>query len=586
MKKKFTGLLICFMLICISLFAGCSLVETNNDKLYNAVVSEIKNKEGVKVAEITNRELLSGYESYGATYVQSYGYTKEKAVDMTLTQLQNRKITVLTAEDIFGIKSTGEGLSTLEKTYLWEKTASSLKSNIDYYYNEIVGEKEEESSTSIVFTGYSKNATLEKDENNSYVIKKEDKKDGVLDSFRPEGADRDYNNENDRKKLYDDFMEYKTINADYEKAFNLYLTDLKTAEYGMKLSTETKSMVEREIKRLYNIAYENYMVEKYQEYVVKEDDISYSVNVDDILNLYSSKVRTAYTQYVIEGDSGYDDDVKNSLNDVYYFKTDSNSTQYFTVANILFKFNDNQTATFNEIKTKYESNNGNYDFESYQHDLDALYSSIEPVIRKLNNVTGAYEEIENVDNLTVEDIIKDKIQIAIQSAQTTGNINFIGDTINELIYQYNEDSGMFNAESNYVIGVDKDGKAVSSFVEEFNNAGLKLYNEGKIGNFEVTRSDYGIHVVIYMGKCENLFGGIDYSFDLSRKNDESLQGQSAIEVLYSTRVNPLVDKTYFDVLYDEIYSDDSSYYISANLNILRNNYDIYVYSSRFADSLR
>ena len=138
---------------------------------------------------------------------------------------------------------------------------------------------------------------------------------------------------------------------------------------------------------------------------------------------------------------------------------------------------------------------------------------------------------------------------------------------------------MFNAANNYVIGVDSEGKAVSSFVESFNAAGLELYNNGKgqIGDISgLVRSEYGIHVLVYTGACQNLFDGVDTSFELDDK---------AIEVLYNTRVNVLVDKTYFDVLYDEIYTDNFEHYENANLNFLRQDYQITEYSDRYSDLL-
>ena len=36
-----------------------------------------------------------------------------------------------------------------------------------------------------------------------------------------------------------------------------------------------------------------------------------------------------------------------------------------------------------------------------------------------------------------------------------------------------------------------------------------------IGDMAVARSQYGVHVLIYTGKCVNLFDGIDSTFSLS-----------------------------------------------------------------------
>lgn len=580
MKKKFTGFLVCLLMLCMSIFAGCNLVETDNDKLYNAVVAEIYNKDNKKVAEITNRDLLSGYQSYGAQYVQYYGYTKTEAVNMTLKQLENRKITIITAENLFEIDRTGKGLSTLEKTYLYESTVKSLKENLNSYYKELVDDDSSTDDTddedSKTFNGYEKNAELS-EQNGSYVVSKIEKKDGLLEDYRPTGANRDYNNADDKALIYQNFVD-SLFNENYQKAYSNYLKDLKAGEYGMKLSTNNKEVFEREIERLYNINYENYMVEKYTESFKNSSNIS-NITTEDILNLYSSKVRANYAKYVLEEDSSYDKNVSDALKDVYYFKNDDESTKYFTVANILFQFDDNQQATYNSLSEQLSANKGKEGYDAIESQIDALYNQINPVIRQYNSITGKYEEIENSSNLTVDDIIYGQIEVLLDNAQTTGNVNHIGDTINDLIFKYNEDPGMFNAESPYVIGV-KDEKAVSNFVEEFNEAGLELYNNGygEIGDIAVAKSQYGIHVLIYTGKCENLFGGINSSFNIT--------STEAIKTLYNTRPNILLDKTYFDVLYDELYSDNFSYFQSANANFLREDYNIKLYKGRIADSLK
>lgn len=587
MKSKIKVFLMCFVLLCMSLFAGCSLVETNNNKLYNAVVADIYNKEGKKVAEISNRELISGYESYGNMYVQYYNYTKAQAVDMTLKQLENRKIVILEAEKLFNVNyETGEGLDEKEKGYIYDQTVESLNTNLKNYYDKVLGttEEEEKDEDEIKFEGYSKNVTLDYDENGNYVIKKLNVKDGLLDGYRPtNNILKSFYNEAEKAEIYDNFIEKGFSSEDYQKALKYYLIDLKSAEYGMNLTTDAKSMFEREIERLYKVNYENYIVQKYSENNKKSGEIA-SVTTDDILKLYSSKVRASYTKYAIEKDGNYGENVSSSLNDVYYFRGDEEANKYFTVANILFKFDDAQTARYEEINKKLSESEV---YDEYESDLNALYSQIKPVIRQLNEDTGIYEEIDNDFNLSVNDIIYDKIQIALKNAQTTGDVGYIGDTINNYIYTYNEDTGMFNAKSNYVIGVDKDGKAVSSFVEEFNEAGLKLYNNGrgKIGDMEVARSSYGIHVLVYTGACENLFDGIDETFELGG-NAGSEEGEHAISVLANTRVNMLVDKTYLDLLYDEIYQDNYAFFEQANINFLRENYEIKVYQGRFADSLK
>lgn len=580
MKKRFTGILMCMMLLCMSVLAGCSLVEPNYYDYYNQAVAVVEYKKTGEQYDITKRDLISAYQSYGYTYEQYYSYTREEAIKETLKLLENRKITLLTAEEKFGISQDGEGLTEKEKTYLYQQTVDSLNDNLKNYYDDIIGATDsEEESDDITFNGYTKNATLYPD----LSIHRIDHSNDLLADFSYT-VPRDFYNQEDNKLIYENFIE-SLMNDNYKKAFNYYLRDLKASERGMGLSTDAKSVFEREIDRLYKVLYENYVVERYSLSNQNSESLS-SITASQIVNLYTSKVRASYTQYVIEKDSGYDEDVQNSLSSTYYFRTDEDATKFYTVANVLFKFTDEQQTEYNNYKSKYEEGDGkSYTYEQYQNDLDRLYSQITPVVRKYNEETGVYEEVENSD-LTIDDIYK-IMNDKITSDQVGGDVNKIGDTINDFIYLYNEDTGMFNAETNYVIGINKDDngepQVVSSFVDEFNDAFLKLYednNDGKdlkVGDMTgFVRTEYGIHVIIYTGECKNLFDAIDGSFELN---------EEAVQTLYNTRVNILVDKTYFDVMYDLIYQDNYQYFENANLNFLRENYNIYEYSGRYADLL-
>lgn len=573
MKKRFAGILMCLMMLCMSLLAGCSLVERDYSKYYSQTIAIITHKETGKSIEVTKREVVEGYQSYGYMYEQSYSYTRKQALQLTLSMLENRKITLLESENKFNVSENGKnGLTEEEQTYLYDQVVDSLKSNLDVYYNDIIGETaEEETSDDITFNGYDKTATLEF-QNGSYVIKKTN---AVLDPLADYKFDssnpKNFFDSDDYNAIYENFRAFVLgSNEDYQKAFLDYARTLRLSEYGQNLSTDTPSLFDREIQRLYKLAYENYMITKYSYSNKNSDEIS-SISTSDILNMYSSKVRADYTQYVLEGDSSYDEDVQNSLNEVYYFKDDKDSTKFFTVANVLFKFTDEQQAEYDRL-TSLSSDDGGLTTEQINQKIDALYSQIIPVVRVLNENTGVYEEVDN-SNYSVS-YVYNKMSSALSSAKATNNVNFIGDTINDFIYQYNEDTGMFNATNNYVIGINSAGEVVSSFVESFNDAAIELYNNGngQIGDISgLVRSEYGIHVLIYTGECKNLFDSLNVS------------DEQALEKLYDTRVNILVDKTYFDVIYDEIYVDNYTYFENINMNYLRQEYSIEEYQARLDD---
>ena len=573
----------------MGILTGCSLVETDYDRYYNQVVAVVESKkDSSKRAEITKMDLISGYQSYGYTYEQYYGYSRSEAMRATLDLLENRLVTIMTAEEKFGVNSDGTGLSDKEKTYLWEQVGSSLSTNLDSYYEDITGtSNEEEESEDITFEGYDKTAQLIKNDDGSYTIKSLNETEEPLANYHPK-RNRDFNNAEDRALIFENFRDdVLNSNENYQKAYSNYLNDLLASEYGQNLSTNAVEVFEREIERLYEVAYQNYLLEKYS-YSNRGENTS-SISASQIVNLYTNKVRASYAQYALENDSNYDSDVQDSLNEVYYFKNDNDSTKFFTVANVLFMFDDDQKAEYDRLTALREesivSEENNKDPEytasEYNQDMDRLYGSIKPVVRVYNELTGIYEEVElaSDDDTTVNDIHNLMVR-ELETAQLSGDVNIIGDQINEYIYEYNEDTGMFNAENNYVIGIDSEGNAVSSFVDSFEEAAVELYNSGKgqVGDISgLVRSEYGIHVLIYTGVCENLYDGITPSFTLS---------EEAIERLYTTRVNILVDRTYFDVLYDELYADNFTQFEDANVQYLKDTYfTITEYSGRFNDLL-
>ena len=142
----------------------------------------------------------------------------------------------------------------------------------------------------------------------------------------------------------------------------------------------------------------------------------------------------------------------------------------------------------------------------------------------------------------------------------------------------------------YVVGVDSEGNAVSSFVDPFNDAAIKLYNNGnaKFGDVsQFVRTSYGLHILIYTGVAENpnivkLQEAVNENVVFEYEEGDEYNADSAIYILYNTKVNPIVDKTYFDVLYDELY-EDSSTLESEKLQSAKNQYTITHYESRYAD---
>lgn len=553
MKKKFTGVIICLLMFCMSIFAGCSLVQTDPDKFYNSTVVEIKDQEGNTVSTVSSRELINGYSTMGA-YYEYQGMSKADAVAQTISLLENRKIIVHEAEKKYNIDSTGKNLTDIEKTYIWQQVAIALDENVEYYLEDQTTDSMSETAPdNATFTKYNERADYEV-RDGQFVILKKDVQPGVLDGYNPTKY-HNFAEAEEKALLYNILLENNKSGKRFA-ALEKYYDYLVSVENGLNLSTDKKSVFEREIETLCKESYENYMMTKYSEDLLGKNDIS-PITAQDILDLYSQKVRTDYTKYVVEGDSSYNSTVSSSYRGTYYYDTSKATNDYFTVANILF----NKSTT-----------------ESGKYDL---------IIRQDEDDDGVYE-LETKETKTRSEIdafIEKYITLPLQTAQKSTDKNIASDLIKESVFKYNQDPGMLKAEGNYVIGVDGEGKAVSNFVESFNEAGLKLYEQNTFGNIEITDSEYGIHVLIYTGKCENMFVGIDEQFALI-DNGYTEGIVSPFEVLANTRVNTMLDKTYFDVLYEELYQDKSSEIEQADLDVCKAKYSITHYNSNIPSTLR
>ena len=590
MKKRFTGIILAVMVLTMSVLTGCSLITTNWDKYYNAVVSTIVDKDNNQI-NITKRDLITAYASYGYYYEQYYGYSKQAAIEQTLTQLESRKLMISAAEKKFSVQNAnGEVLTDKEKTYLWQQTNTALQDNFMSYVDQVSGSSSSSSDESdglTRFTPYKHNGVLAPD----YKVEKTKAASELLADFEYNDTHKKDATQQEYKMLiYNNLvaMVDSVSGSLYSKAFTEYRKALQKSEEGLTFKqNRIVDLFLREIDRLYNINYENYLIEKYTEqYRDKSTDSDVTVNA--MLELYINKVLNSYNQYVVENDSNYESDVLSNLSSINYFKNGQYDTKFYTVSHILFKFSDAQSAKYNQAKS--DLNNGKITQEEYDTIISEL--AVTPIVR---NATRAdengvvYEEVADKDKQVYE---RDMYDLYDQIKVT---INGISDPIakaekfNEYIYMYNEDPGIMNAQYNYVMGVNKyqvesasdsekielaDGrkyKSYSQMVPEFTLAGAELYNDGKgeIGDLSgLVMTEHGFHILMYTGECKNYFDSIVEQFV---RGEEVLLGEGAIDELNSdnARLNVCVDKKIFDVLYDELAKDNFSTFQSEVALMLR-----------------
>lgn len=546
------------------MFAGCDLFTRNNVAYYNQIVITATYKDGSKI-EINRKDYLTAYYNYGSTLINSYGYTEEKAQEATVDALINRKILLKEAKRLAG---TEEGasieLTTAEKKELLYQTYSSLMSNAREYESDIRDAlnmpepdtmEQETTTTAVKYEKYEKQARPvyvadESGESGEYKIL-------LLEDNETPKRDIEFADQN---AIYEAFIaETKNNQSDViaREEYRKYLASLQSSQKLLGTNYNEEQLIKEEIKRIYTNLEENEYITKYQEY--KQDNNGYSyITVNQVLEKYKAMITSA--KFIYDNDlSSYNDDILSDVSKVDYFVNDD----YFYVAHILIKFDDEQSAKYEELETL--SNNGQgyiISAQNYEKQKTALYADLKANVRDLE--TG--EIVEN-RSVSASDVLKE-VQVALRNATTKEQKD---EAFRQLMYKYNEDDGIMNATYPYVVGTEN-----SQMVESFTDASRELNTAGTYGEISgLVESEYGVHIIYYMGKCTNAFEfGMDGSIEL-RANYTIDDGTGAsvptsdILKLDETYLNNLNNKTLFDLIYEELATDNYSQFENMDLSTLK-----------------
>lgn len=583
-KGKFkiitASLLFCLMLGA-TILSGCSLVTKDYSQYYKAIVASATTEEGKKI-EITKKDLLVAYNSYGYQYSSYYGKTQEEAIKMTIEQLVSNALIVDKVERYLKTQNNGEVLTAKEKTYLWEKTYDTLVDNL----KEEEEEKEADEETTLKKNGYEKKADFSYDfETGTSSITKREQTKTTIDSyiFWSEG-NKDASKSGDRELIYKMLGDFVTSNKEFSTAYSKYLSNLKAGEKGQNLSTANKDVFLREIERLYKVNYETYLITRYEE-IYKSTETN--VTEQDILSLYKSYLLEDYATYGIEKSANYNEDILNSADGMYY---NPNEAEFFYVTHILIKFNDEQTALLEEYNEVINGNaSGEITIEEAISAKEALYNSLYGYVRTADS-EGVYTEDTSVSKKTysAQNVLRD-----VENALSSNDKQEKAEAFYDMMFKYTEDDGTLNSTFNYVIGVDystptkdEDGKqtkeytAYSQMVEGFTDAAISLHNHGngELGDISgLVESEYGLHILMYGGKLENLCNDVKLDMTL---------GMDTLVKLDSTRLNACVDYTYFDMLYENLVEDKFSSYQEKDVDYMKSKLKDYnFYNNSYKDLL-
>ena len=574
------------MIMCMSVFTGCNIIERNQKGYYEAVVATISYQDGGK-EEITKRELITAYYSYGTNYVENYGYTQEQAIIETLDTIVERKLTIKDVVNYCG----GEDklFNSREKSYVYDKTFEALYSNFKGYYEDVVKFKAgtEESATSAnasVYKRFKSSVTLTSD----YVIKNNIPATTIAATYSDKGVDYEYVN-SDKKQIYKDQMMNELLAGlqsgngnsakDWRSAYNAYISEIKENYSYMKFEKDEEWFA-FEMDRVYNIIKENYIVEKYTTIhnQQKQQDVAISnVTVDSVLKSYSTKVRADYAKYAYATDlSSYESSMLSDIANMDYIMSGENVGEYFYVAPIKINLSETQKNDLTSWDEQLAA--GTLDPVEYDELVKDLFDGDNVLATVRSSVTGEaegtisaeklLEEVKFVvDGIKYEDVDAAEDKVAAVEFNKAQAINK-AEAFRKYLYLYNDDDTLKGADYNTVFGI-KDGKVLANSTfsgkEDAEKAILELYDNGdaKIGDVsELVRVDDALYIFFYAGKVQNLFQGIDMNFDASKRTEN-------IKLLADTRINIFSEKTLFDKIYEELVADRFSTFENLNMEHLR-----------------
>lgn len=573
------------LIMCVSVFAGCSLVGRNDKNYYEATVATISYVDGT-TEDINKRDLITAFNSYGYNYVQNYNYTTEQAVKQTLETIINRRITIKAVEKYYKDRNEDLLLGS-ETTYLYDETYQAIYSNVKSYLEDLPSSENEDSTEETnksVFEDYKSTVYLDED----LVIRKYSPATTIRATYEErKNGDVAYNveyktNENKyifKELMYQTLVEIKESNNDasakaWKNAFNKYVSDVKK-NYSYKTFANEKECILFEIDRVYEILKENYLVEKYETIynAQKQQDADVSnITIDDVLKNYSAKVRADYATYVIEGNkSSFESSILSDVGNVDYILEGNGSSDYFYVGYVKAEFSDSQKSDLAKWKTQLD--NRTITPSRYASLVESLYNENNVMVTVRDEKTGketGEKSAKELLSLINSDVTRFNYNDN-ENADYNKNIGYKkAEAFRKYLYSYNDDDTLKGADYNAVFGVTADNNVLAG--EKFANnddakeAILALYNGGnaKIGDTTgLVKAEDGYYIFFYAGEISNPIAVDGVNFDASKQKDN-------IKVLTSTKLNVFSSKTIFDSIYDSLAQDNFAVFQNMNINYLRN----------------
>jgi len=534
--KKLFSVVILMLFASVSVLSGCDLVTINEAKYYSTVVMEVGD------TEITKHELINRFNNIGSQYIEE-GYSVDEAMQYTIDSMVNRELILTRAHE-----EVGE-LTQAQKNDVWQEVYDSVNSRLEEYEGQIRSEwnvsylpeeteEETEEETFDVYEPYEKKVIMVNDEFVRVQEPEEPAEEPIGDFVREQF-----------KSNIDEQASGVTYEEVQEEAWDRYIRDLINSESWKNVGTVESEVFNRELERLYDI----YEGNKYIELIEKHFNFNLEINNQAITDKYIELVQDSFAKYNIDMDA-YHEAMGDEAGKVYYHP--NSGEEYIYVSHVLIDYSDEQNELLDTYSEQLES--GEIDQVTY----DGLVEDVQ------NNISAKARNEEGVevgDEKSATEILSE-IEYGLNSVGT--DVELRAEKFNEFIYKYNQDPGMFNSETPYVINLDT--SVEDKMVEEFANTSRELYQTGEGSLSELVLTEFGYHIIFYSNPVQNII------------NYDNLLNITP-EALYNTPLSPGLNKSMYDKMFETVNERAFSNYQVSLINEMKSLIEVTIYESRYDD---
>ncbi|MGN0961470.1 MAG: hypothetical protein ACI4PF_04655 [Christensenellales bacterium] len=529
----------CSLVLCLVCLTGCSWLEIDRNKYYNAVVVSVGDKDFYK------KDLIEAFSNYGYQYYEEYNLSLEESINYTLNSMIDRWLLLeevkkddayqITDEEMLEIKQQAfdymqDSIFTYETKIReeWDMTVDSEESSTD------------ESSLRTAEETYTPTTYYELVDEGGKLVGK---------VFRSESDEQDKTIVGDIK-LTDHFTKSRQIITDKkvsDEAWTRYVKSLQDSAKGEGRNADEQAVLLYEENRLIELLTNNLYLEKYENAFLDE----LPVDTESVLQYFKDQYNSQKETYSANK-SLYHDAMKNASSTYVYYHPNSGN-EYVNVKHILINFTQVQKDAITAINTKYGvTNDGSEEDEKrkensfYQNEIKAIVNQTETTFEMTdengNKVTKTWNAL-----VTGKDD-ENNVYDYVRSYVTGSTLKERCEKFNELVYIFNDDTGFMNSEFDYVVNLDTNvtDQMVKPFADGVRALDKSNGGEGE-GSMSYIVSEYGIHIIFHAGNAKNLV-------EDNINNDEEL-----LRVLCTTYTTPESNKSIFNFIYDTLKLDDSKY---------------------------